>query len=134
MIGLAVALAGCAGGARGSAERCPAGYGAPTLVVQLFFGRSIPALGQVTEKQWNNFVNKVVVPNLPNGFTVFNASGAWMSPEGHATIREPTKVLLASLPDASGALAPIKRIRNAYQLLFRQQRVGMNVAEACGDF
>ena len=134
MISLSVILAGCAVPVPRSAERCPPGYGAPTLVVQLFFGRSIPALGQVTEQDWNTFVNKVVVPNLPNGFTVFNASGAWMSPAGHTTIREPTKVLLVSLPDASGALAPIKRIRNDYQLMFRQQRVGMNVAQACGDF
>ena len=127
-------LAGCATQPTTTVQRCPAGYGAPTLMVQLFFGRSIPGLGEVTDRQWTQFEAQVVVPALPNGFTVFDASGAWTIPAGHATVHEPTKVLLVSLPETQGALAPIKRIRDAYQMRFRQQLIGMSVAPACGEF
>ena len=127
-------LAGCAPQPPITVQRCPARYGAPTLMVELFFGCSIPGLGEVTDQQWTRFETQVVVPALPNGFTVFDASGAWMSPAGHATVHEPTKVLLVSLPETQGALAPIRQIRDAYQKRFRQQLVGTSVAPACGEF
>jgi hypothetical protein len=127
-------FAGCAAEPLVAAQHCPAGYGTPARLVTLFFGRSEPGGGVVTDRQWLQFEDQVVVPELPNGFTVLDASGAWLSPAGHATAHEPTKMLLVSLPEAPGALAPVQRIRDAYQARFRQQLVGMSVAAACGDF
>lgn len=94
----------------------------------------MPAGGKVSERDWRRFEDRVVAPALPNGFTVFDASGAWLSPTGHASRHEPTKVLIVSLPDTPGALAPVQRIRTAYQARFRQQLVGMTVAPACASF
>ena len=42
-----------------------------------------------------------VTANLPNGYTVFDANGAWMNPITHRTIREATKMLLVALPARS---------------------------------
>jgi len=135
-IGLAMMLAGCTPPAADSnaALACPTPPGQPVLVFQLFFGRSIPALGEVTDRDWDQFVDRVITPNLPNGFTVFDATGEWMNPQTHGTIHERTKVLLAALPRAPNSIAPIERIRNAYQAEFHQQLVGMTVAPGCGDF
>jgi len=100
----------------------------------LFFGRSIPARGEVTERQWAEFLDRVITPNLPNGYTVHDATGAWMNPATQRTIRESTKVLIVALPDVPDSMMAISRIRNAYQVQFRQHRVGMTVRQACGSF
>jgi hypothetical protein len=131
--GLTVLLAACTpppGGAVG----CTAALGAPTLIVDLFFGQSVPARGDLTEAEWQSFRNRIITANLPNGYTVMDANGAWMNPITRRTIEEPTKVLLVSLPDAPASLAAINRIRNAYQIQFRQQLVGMTVQRGCGSF
>lgn len=131
---LAVGLAGCAAQPRMAGASCPAGTGSPSLMVALFFGRSMPGGGEVSEPDWRRFVEQVVAPALPDGFTVLDASGAWLSPAGHATRHEPTKLLLVSLPNAPGSLAAVQRVRAAYQARFHQQLVGMSVAPACASF
>jgi hypothetical protein len=104
------------------------------LVFQLFFGRSIQGRAEVSDRAWDDFLDQVVTPNLPNGYTVFDASGAWLNPSTRHTIHERTKVLLAALPDAASSAAAIARVRNAYQVQFHQTLVGMTVAPACGSF
>ena len=108
--------------------------GSPNLMVALFFGRAMPDGGEVSEQDWRRFVDRVVARDLPDGFTVLDASGAWLSPAGHATRNEPTKLLLVSLPATPAALARVQRVRAAYQRRFHQQLVGMSVQPGCGDF
>lgn len=103
-------------------------------VFDLFFGRSIPGRGSLTDKEWDEFLDKVVTPNLPNGYTVLNATGAWMNPATHKTIHETTKLLRVALPDSPDSLAAVNRIRTAYQLQFHQQLVGMAVQLGCATF
>jgi hypothetical protein len=50
------------------------------------------------------------------------------------TIKEPTKVLAVALPVSEASLAAVNRIRDAYQIQFHQQIVGMTAAQACGTF
>lgn len=132
-LGLAALLAACAN-RPGLAQRCPAGAGSPSLVATLFFGRSMPGGRMVGQDDWQRFEQQVIAPALPDGFTVFDASGAWLSPAGHRTQHEPTKVLLVSLPDRPSSLAAVQRVRAAYQAQFHQQLVGMTLGEACADF
>jgi hypothetical protein len=135
MICLAAMLAGCVDQRPAvQAARCPATQGAPMLVFQLFFGRSIQGRAEVSDGAWDDFLDQVVTPNLPNGYTVFDASGAWLNPSTRHTIHERTKVLLAALPDAASSAAAIARVRNAYQVQFHQTLVGMTVAPVCGSF
>jgi hypothetical protein len=130
---LTALIAGCAP-APGLAVRCQAAVGRPMLVFDLFFGRAIPERGDLTDAEWRRFQDAVVTPNLPNGYTVFDASGAWMNPMTRKTIQETTKVLIAALPDDPGSQAAIDRIRSAYQTQFHQQLVGMTVQPGCGAF
>ncbi len=133
-LGLLVFLAGCASPPPSTGAQCGEALGPPMLVFDLFFGRSVPGRGDVTDAEWAGFVDRVVTPALPNGFTVFDAEGAWMSPAAHATIHEHTKVLIVALPDAPESLASVNFIRNAYQLAYHQQLVGMTAQMACGSF
>jgi hypothetical protein len=125
-----LALAGCAP----ARMKCAGTLGHPMLVVDLYFGRSIPGLGEVSEEDWRKFEDRVVTPNLANGYTAHNAAGAWMNPVTHKTIHEATKVLTVAIPDVPESLAAIGRIREAYQIQFRQQLVGMTAHPACGSF
>jgi hypothetical protein len=126
-------LAGCTA-PPGISVRCEPTLGHPMLVYDLFFGRAIPGRPDLTEAEWQTFQNQVITPNLPNGYTLFDANGAWMNPVTRKTIQETTKVLIAALPDDPGSLVAINRIRSAYQAQFHQQLVGMTVQPGCGAF
>ncbi len=104
------------------------------LMFDLFFGRAIAGRSDLTEGEWQDFLDDVVTVNLPNGYTVVDASGAWMNPITHKTITEPSRVILVAMPETPDSLAAINRIRTAYQIRFDQQLVGMTVARACGSF
>jgi hypothetical protein len=104
------------------------------VLFQLFFGRSIRGQGEVSDGAWDDFVQQVITPSLPNGYTVFDGTGAWLNPATGHTIRERTKILLAALPDAPASAAAVARVRTAYAARFHQNLVGMTVSPVCGAF
>lgn len=129
--GMIAVVTACSGPATSS---CAPGLGPPVVVFTLFLGKSIPARGDVTDKEWQTFLDDTVTANLPNGYTILDANGAWMNPITRKTIKEPTKVLLVALPEQPESLAAINRIRTTYQLRFHQQLVGMTIGQGCGSF
>ncbi|HVY14146.1 MAG TPA: DUF3574 domain-containing protein [Rhodopila sp.] len=131
-LAIVASVAGCARTVTPVA--CPAGMGAPTIIFTLYFGQSIPGSHDVTEAQWRHFLDTTVTPNLPNGYTVWDAHGAWMNPMTRKTIQEATKVLAVALPVSQASLASVNRVREAYQVQFHQQLVGMTTEQACGTF
>ncbi len=138
-IGLVLALLAAIGGCApqpptATAARCGDADGSPMRVFTLFFGRAVADRGDVTDAEWADFVEHVVTPALPHGFTVFDAEGAWMNPTSRRTIHERTKVLMAALADDAASAAAIGQVRTAYQRAFHQQLVGMTVQPACGSF
>jgi len=127
-------LAGLSACAAPAPQSCATGTGAPTLIVDLFFGKAIPGRSDLTDTEWNHFLDDTVTANLPDGYTVMDAYGAWINPVTHATAREATKFLLVAVPDTPASLAAVARIRGTYQLRFHQQLVGMTVERACAAF
>lgn len=113
---------------------CAAGTGEPMLVYQLYFGRTIHSSGFVSDEAWRTFRDTVITPNLPKGYTVLDADGAWAGANGGGTKSDPTKLLIVALPNNADSRAPIARIRSAYQTQFSQESVGMIVQPACGQF
>ncbi|HUN39830.1 MAG TPA: DUF3574 domain-containing protein [Acetobacteraceae bacterium] len=101
---------------------------------ELFFGRSISGGGEVSETAWDDFLARVITPNLPSGYTVFDATGAWLNPATNRMARERTKVLLAVVPDAPARTGAIARIRRAYQQRFHQFSVGIMEMPVCAAF
>lgn len=104
------------------------------LVAELFFGRSIPARGPLTEDEWARFAAEIVTPNFPSGFTVFDGEGQWQNPATHRIVRERTKVLLVAAersPELAGRLAAVI---DAYKARFRQSSVGLITRDSCAAF
>jgi Protein of unknown function (DUF3574) len=131
MLTIAASLAACV---VPGTRSCTAGVESPMLVFNLFFGKSISGRSDLTEDEWQQFLDDTVTANLPDGHTVIDAKGAWMNPVTHRTIKEDSKLLIVALPAASDSLAAVNRVRTEYQVRFRQQLVGMTVEQACGSF
>lgn len=105
---------------------------APTTVDdRLFFGRSIPGGGEVTEAQWDAFVAEVITPRFPNGFTVWRGSGHWKGDDG-AAVAEPTCVLEVVHPNDPAIDAKLDEIARAYRTRFNQDAV-MRVRSPAGQ-
>jgi hypothetical protein len=100
----------------------------------LYFGQSVPGRGPVTDAEWQRFLAESVTPNLPEGYTVWDARGAWLNPETRATMSEPTKVLATALPRENAGQDAVSRVRAAYRSTFHQQSVGMTTEPVCGEF
>lgn len=115
-------------------QLCAPGLGAPMTVFTLYLGTAIPGRGDLTEKEWRSFLDDTVTADLPNGYTILDATGAWMNPITRKTIKEATKVLIAALPATPDSLVAANRIRRDYQIKFHQQLVGMTAEQVCGTF
>ncbi len=103
-------------------------------VFTLYFGQSVAGRPDVTDAEWDRFRDGTITPNLPDGYTVWDARGAWMNPRTRTTIKEPSKVLAVALPAGPAGLVAVNRVREAYQRDFHQQAVGLTSAEGCGAF
>ncbi|MBN8897856.1 MAG: DUF3574 domain-containing protein [Rhodospirillales bacterium] len=108
---------------------CPAGAGRPMLLAQLYFGR-----GAASDADWARFVDRIVAPALPDGFTVLDGDGAWLNPQTGMTGRERSSVLVVAIEDRPDRRAALERVRAAYRQDFHQQSVGLTIAPVCGDF
>jgi len=113
---------------------CAAISAAPTHLYTLYFGRSVKGRADVTDAEWLDFRDRSITPNLPDGYTVLDATGAWMNPQSRVTITETTKVLVTSLPPTQDAFAAIQRVRQAYRDRFNQLLIGMTRQPGCADF
>ena len=71
--------------------------------------------GIVPDAEWEEFCDKYVTAEFPDGYTTMRATGYWKSEETSATIREDTRVIVVLAP--SDAKEKVRRI--AQQNLFR---------------
>jgi Protein of unknown function (DUF3574) len=104
------------------------------VVAELFFGRDIAGRAPLSDAEWADFAARVVTPNFPDGFTVFDGAGQWRNPQTGHIVREPTKILLVAAkrqPDLSGRLTAVI---DAYKARFRQRSVGVVTRDACAAF
>lgn len=100
---------------------------------RLFFGRAIPGGGEVTETQWNAFVDEVIVPRFPDGFTVWRGSGHWKGDGGMAASEQTCvlEVVHGTSPTADAKIAEIAKI---YLERFKQSAVMRTRSPAEMDF
>lgn len=111
---------------------CPANARSMTRL-ELLFGLSIPSGGQVSAREWEEFLAKEVTPRFPEGLTIIDAYGQWRNPTGVIT-REASKLLLVwYVPDVDSD-ARVEAIRDAYKARFRQDSVLRVDAAFCVSF
>ena len=103
-------------------------------VIDMFFGRDVPGRAPVSDDEWAAFVAGQVGPRFPAGFTVFDATGQWLSPSGGRVVREASKMVRVVAPPAPDLAARVQAVSDAYRRLFRQESVGVVSGEACAAF
>jgi uncharacterized protein DUF3574 len=115
-------------GARAAARSSVCGQGrvaaAPFVRTELFFGARKPDGGEVSETEWEAFLDKVITPEFPDGLTVLVGKGQFRGSDG-VVIEERSVVLILLYPlrarRESGR--KIEKIRAAYKRDFRQESV-----------
>jgi hypothetical protein len=101
----------------------------PELIqVDLFLGRDISGMGEVSEQQFQSFLDDAVTPLFPDGLTVFDANGQFQDDSG-AVIEESSKVVSLILEDTETDEAAINDIVTEYIEQFQQESVLIVVDE-----
>lgn len=96
---------------------------APTTVNdRLYFGRSIPGGGEVTDAQWTAFVDEVIVPRFPDGFSVSHGDGHWKGDDGKA-VSEHSSVFEVTHAADPKIDARLEEIAKTYRARFNQDAV-----------
>ncbi|MBD6618647.1 DUF3574 domain-containing protein [Komarekiella sp. 'clone 1'] len=95
----------------------------PELIqADLFFGRNIPGGGEVSESEFQAFVDSVITPLFPAGLTIFDANGQFQNSTG-TIIEEPSKVISFIFEDTLDNETSINQIIGAYLQKFNQESV-----------
>ena len=136
-VGTTVLVVGALTACSGSSHPVSAADGSPTspascgsnelasyVRTELFFGKSIPSGGVVTDGAFAQFLDHEVTPRFPAGFTVVPALGQYR--EAHGVIdHEASDILILFYPrgSVSDASKKIEEIRTAYNKTFHQESV-----------
>lgn len=91
---------------------------------ELYFGRSKPDGGMVSDAEWEKFLADEVTPRFPDGFTILKGTGQYREKSGRI-ITEPSQVLVFLYTKATRkeSRQKIEEIRAAYVKQFSQESV-----------
>ena len=88
---------------------------------ELFFGLSKPG-GEISEVQWQAFVDDTITPRFPDGLTILDGAGQWKDSSGQIS-HERSKILLILHERDPGTLEKLDEIRAIYKQRFNQESV-----------
>lgn len=88
----------------------------------LYFGRSKPDGGLVSESEFQQFLNTEITPRFGDGLTVLNASGQYLTNQG-VLIRDPSQLVILLYPNTPETTQSIKEIIDSYKQQFQQESV-----------
>lgn len=89
---------------------------------ELYFGLSRASEPNVSEAEFQLFVDTIVTPRFPDGLTVLDGKGQFRNASGDV-IQEPAKVLVLLYPFSTQKHRAVDRIREIYKRTFQQQSV-----------
>ena len=97
---------------------------------RLYFGRSIPSGGFVSDSDWDKFLSEIVTPRFPNGLSVWQAQGQWRGKD--SIIQKENSFILDLLhPDDITSEQSVQEIMTYYKLQFKQEAV-LRVRDSVG--
>ncbi|MCY7323804.1 MAG: DUF3574 domain-containing protein [Phormidesmis sp. CAN_BIN36] len=100
---------------------------------ELFFGLSKPNNVQVTNEEFQSFVDSVVTPLFPDGLTLLTARGQFKNSSGEVIV-ERSRLLILLYPFSSDSNAKVEQIRTAYKDAFQQESVLRVDEQSCVSF
>lgn len=106
----------------------------PATRIELLFGRDIPTGGEVSEAAWQDFLDRVVTPQFPDGLTVVAGEGQWRNPGSSRIVSERNKMLVLFAIGDDDIERKIATVTDAYRERFDQQAVLGSYSPACVAF
>ncbi|NJL54449.1 DUF3574 domain-containing protein [bacterium] len=95
----------------------------PELIqTDLYFGRNIAGGGEVSEAEFQQFLDQEITPRFPDGLTVYDADGQFLD-STNTLIQEPSKVVSLIFEDTEENEAAVDQIIQAYKQQFQQESV-----------
>ena len=119
-------------GEPGRAAGCAVGDTALVRDV-VYFGRNRPDGGTVSDAEWQEFLDTVVTPKFPKGFTVVEAVGQWKSQSG-VVERERSAVVTILHTGSAADQEGVAAVAGEYKRRFRQEAVLRERTAACARF
>jgi hypothetical protein len=90
---------------------------------ELFFGATKPDNTEITEADFQSFLNAEITPRFPDGLTVLTGRGQFRNSQG-VIIRETSRILIVLYPpQMRDANKKLEDIREAYKTAFAQESV-----------
>lgn len=100
----------------------------------LYMGRGQGEAGGVSDAETKAFVDQAIVPQFPDGFTLFDARGHWRDSKSGRSVNETTLVFVVVHPPGAAADAALRGIADAYIERFHQSVVLGSSQPACVTF
>jgi hypothetical protein len=89
---------------------------------RLYFGMNKPTGGEVSEREFNQFLRQEISSRFPNGLTLFAAKGQWQGANG-AIDQENSRVVEIVCDDTPENRDKVATIAAKYKALFAQEAV-----------
>ena len=99
----------------------------------VYFGRNRPDGGTVSDAEWKAYLDSVVTPRFPAGFTVVEAEGHWRGERG-VIERERTMVVTLLHPGDQASREAVRALTQEYIHRFHQEAVLRERLAACAHF
>ena len=99
----------------------------------VYFGRNRPDGGTVSDAEWEAYLDSVVTPRFPAGFTVLEAEGHWRG-QGGVVERERTEVLTLLHSGDEASREAVRALTEEYVRRFDQEAVLRERLPACARF
>jgi len=112
----------CSLGGRNGAN-CALDGGEEAVRSELYFGLLRRSGAVVSTEEWQRFVDEVVAPRLPDGFTVVESYGQYLPAGGGSPIREPSRVLTVVYAGNGDKHRRLIEIVELYKQRFDQEAV-----------
>jgi hypothetical protein len=131
VLGFALLLSSVVGCSGMAATQCSAGQHR-NISETLYFGTG-KAEGQVSQAEWQAFVDVVITPRFPQGLSIWPAYGQWRSATG-TIIQEDSYVLNVIHEGEPASEVAITEIMNIYKQEFQQEAVLRVESTVCVSF
>jgi len=137
-----ILVSACLGGASCARSGAAGPPPAPALCVAgdtalvrdlVYFGRNRPDGGTVSNAEWLGFLDSVVTPSFPNGFTVVEGTGQWKGQTG-AVERERSAIITFLHTGSPADRGRVAQVAGEYKRRFHQEAVLRERTPACARF
>jgi len=89
---------------------------------ELYFGASRTNGPDVSQADWQSFVDDVITPRFPDGLTVLEGNGQWRMKDG-SLAKEKSRIVILVHSNSAQDRKKLDEIRDAYKSRFAQEAV-----------